>query len=408
MKSIKKFFKNKNPWLLGIFVAIILLIILLLALRSPDFPNDIPSSEKREVQNEYHQKQKEFFDRYSRFVRDNHGGLIAAEEAEEEKAQGMSNGLFIQKFKYFDRLVIDRLTAVFVKKEGVQFQILSDLDDYNRTSPLNKITIEFIKNGKRWVSVTAEILKYYTDDSRSRIQSVKEEKSNKSGLLKNEGGLRKFVIIIDDLGNRMNVFNRLISLDYNITYSILPQLSFSQETAEIVHSKGLDIMLHLPMEPKEMNRYNPGIGALLLSDETDTIVEKMILNLDSVPYAIGANNHMGSAYTQYKEGLDVVMKILNEREMFFLDSKTAPGRISQRSAKRNGIPYLSRDIFLDNEQNVEAIKEQLFKAAKIANKRGEVIVIGHPYMATYEALAKYLPEIENQGIRITKVSELIN
>jgi len=411
MKFIIRFLKNKNPLLIGIVATIVFLAISLLFLRSPDFPKNVPSSERLEIQTEIHRKQIEFFERYTRFIRDNHGGLIASEEnrnAPDKIEDGHTFGRFLQRFKFFDRVEIERLTGKFAEKENVQFSLLSDLNKDQPASSVNQTQIKFEKNEKLWVVITVEILKYYTDESRNSVQKSQEDVIQKTEFDRVEGEKPKLVIIIDDFGNRMNVFNSMISLDYNITYSILPQLTFSQETAEIVNNKGLDVMLHLPMEPKEMNRYNPGIGALLKSDDEDIVVEKMTLNLDSVPYAIGANNHMGSAYTQYKEGLDVVMKILNERSMFFLDSKTAPGRISQRSAKRNGIPYLSRNIFLDNEQNVEAIGRQLFKAVKIANKTGKVIAIGHPYMATYEALARYLPEIETQGIRIAKVSELFN
>ncbi|MBT7892841.1 MAG: divergent polysaccharide deacetylase family protein, partial [Deltaproteobacteria bacterium] len=221
-------------------------------------------------------------------------------------------------------------------------------------------------------------------------------------------GSAKLVIVIDDLGYQMDVFSNLVKLDYEITYSILPQLAYSQDTAEIATQAGRMVMLHLPMQPKDQSLFNPGPGALLIQDSSAQINAKMVLNLSTVPYALGVNNHMGSAYTQYAEGLDTMMRVLNENELFFLDSKTAPGDTAKRAAKKHSVTYLSRDIFLDNDKEEALIQKQLFKAVRLARKRGWAIAIGHPYPTTYAVLAKYLPELEAQSVVVTKLADLVN
>ena len=243
--------------------------------------------------------------------------------------------------------------------------------------------------------------KSYTQDSEPQLADSEQTPYSSNDY-------SRLIIVIDDLGNRMDVLRKLISLDYDITYSVLPQQQFSLETADTVFEQGREVMLHLPMEPKEYPKYNPGLGALLISDTQDTIIEKLERNLETVPYAVGINNHMGSAFTQHDEGLDIVMQVLSGRMLFFLDSKTAPGRIAKRSARDYRVPYLSRDIFLDNNLEVEAIGKQLMKAARIASRHGKAIAIGHPHFETYQALAKYLPEIEARGIQITRISDLLN
>ncbi len=116
---------------------------------------------------------------------------------------------------------------------------------------------------------------------------------------------------------------------------------------------------------------------------------------------------MGSAFSQNSKGLDVVMRVLRTRSLYFVDSKTSPGRIAENSAAKYQLPFITRDIFLDNAKNEKYIKKQLFKAVKISKKHGVAVVIGHPYPVTYHTLAKYLPVIEKTGIRIIKVSELL-
>ena len=42
--------------------------------------------------------------------------------------------------------------------------------------------------------------------------------------------------------------------------------------------------------------------------------------------------------------------------MFFIDSKTTPASVGDKLAREMGIPTASRNVFLDNEQDVPAIK----------------------------------------------------
>ena len=271
--------------------------------------------------------------------------------------------------------------------------------------------VEFLKDNTPWIIVELQVSGGHVDETPAEKRYAQNTEPKLNGDETPAAPLTddaKLVIVIDDLGNRLNVLKKLLSLDFDITYSILPQRQFSLESAEMVFDNGREVILHLPMQPKDFPKYNPGLGALLLDDEQETIVQKLERNLETVPYAVGVNNHMGSAFTQHDAGLDAVMQVLSGRMLFFLDSKTAPGRIAKSSARDYRVPYLSRDIFLDNDIEEAAIKRQLFKAARIASRHGKAIVIGHPYLETYKALAKFLPEVEAQGIHVTRVSDLLS
>ena len=64
-------------------------------------------------------------------------------------------------------------------------------------------------------------------------------------------------------------------------------------------------------------------------------------------------------------------------------------------------------MFLDNKNDKAYILGQLGKAEKLARKNGYAIAIGHPKTQTYVALKEWLPKVQNDGIKITPLSEVI-
>jgi polysaccharide deacetylase 2 family uncharacterized protein YibQ len=72
-----------------------------------------------------------------------------------------------------------------------------------------------------------------------------------------------------------------------------------------------------------------------------------------------------------------------------------------------GVPYISRDIFIDNKREEEYIRQQLEKAEKRAFSKGSVVAIGHDSSATIDVLRKVIPGMKKRGIRFVKLSEVV-
>ena len=64
----------------------------------------------------------------------------------------------------------------------------------------------------------------------------------------------------------------------------------------------------------------------------------------------------------------------------------------------------SRNIFLDNKEDSEYIKNQLKKAVKIARKRGYAIAIGHPHKITLTTLKNAKNILKN--VQVVYIDEL--
>jgi polysaccharide deacetylase 2 family uncharacterized protein YibQ len=214
-------------------------------------------------------------------------------------------------------------------------------------------------------------------------------------------------IIVDDMGNSKHEAELLLDIGVPITFAIIPGLANVREVAESAHRQGREVMVHIPMEPKGVQEKPFEKNGLLLDMEDENIKKRLREFIDSVPYAVGANNHMGSRFTEDRAKMRVVLGLLKEKRMFFIDSKTTPASVGDGLAREMGIPTASRTVFLDNEADIGAIKTQIEKLADIAKKSGGAIGICHPHKSTIQALSMTLPVLKSEGITLVYASGLV-
>lgn len=218
--------------------------------------------------------------------------------------------------------------------------------------------------------------------------------------------LRRAAIIIDDLGQDRDAAGKLFALPYPLTYSVLPRLQHSAAMAEAAHRRGCEVILHLPMEPDSAARAGEGeIRVQMGAGEVRRIIEG---DLASVPYAAGVNNHMGSRATTHRATMAAVMKVLADRHLYFVDSRTTPASVALAAARRQGLPTFYRSVFLDDTETVPYTLGQLREFHRIIHEQGVALAIGHPYPTTLAALAKFLPELARDDIQLVPASQLLH
>lgn len=219
--------------------------------------------------------------------------------------------------------------------------------------------------------------------------------------------LPKVAIIIDDIGLDLEMAKKFLSLDAVFTFSILPYAPFQENILKAVRSRGWETMLHLPMEPDEYPKVNPGQGALLTSMTPDQLISQLTLNLAAVPGVTGVNNHMGSRMTAVSNQMNQIFSILKKKGLFFIDSRTCSQTLCRSSARLLQLPFAERDIFIDHLHTPDFIRGQLKKLIKVAQKNGQAIGIAHPHIETYQILRETLPELQKK-VRLVPASTLVH
>lgn len=204
----------------------------------------------------------------------------------------------------------------------------------------------------------------------------------------------RIAIVIDDIGYDVKIAHKFIKLDSAISLAILPHTPFQKKISSIAQKSGVDILLHLPMEPLEYPRILPGEGALLVEMPPEELSAVLRENLLLTQGIRGVNNHMGSRFTTHPEPLKTVFAELKKRNLFFLDSRTNPDSCAESVAKTVGVSFAKRNIFLDHVATAEFTRQQLAKLLAIAQREGSAIGIGHPIESTYTELAAALPGLK--------------
>jgi uncharacterized protein len=212
--------------------------------------------------------------------------------------------------------------------------------------------------------------------------------------------------VIDDLGNDAAATERIANWPYQVCGAVLPALPASARTARELQESGKQVLLHLPMEPREYPRMRPGPGLVLRSQSEEEIARTVESDLETVPGAVGVSNHMGSAATADARVMRAVARVLARRGLFFLDSRTTGATLGQETAREQRVPAVSRRVFLDDVATEPAVSKMLDELVVHARAEGYAVALGHPYPATLAVLERELPRLADRGVRLVPVGQL--
>ena len=216
----------------------------------------------------------------------------------------------------------------------------------------------------------------------------------------------RLAIVIDDLGESLAVARSVLALAPNITVAVIPYTAEARQVAAAAVEAGREVILHLPLEPDGRSAMQGGAGFLETGMSTSAIDRQLELDLRAVPYIVGVNGHMGSRFTSDTPSMEALLAALQRRGLFFLDSRTSPHSVARPIAARLGVPFVERSVFLDHDPDAAAVERQLASAVAIAQRHGVAIAIGHPRPATIAVLARRLPQVLRDGVRIVPASTL--
>jgi polysaccharide deacetylase 2 family uncharacterized protein YibQ len=213
-------------------------------------------------------------------------------------------------------------------------------------------------------------------------------------------------LIVDDWGYHSEAAEPLLDYPFPLTIAVLPGLIMSRQLSEMAEEAGHEVILHQPMEPWGED-VDMGPGGIAVGMAAEEIERRLWANLASLPVVVGVNNHMGSKVTEHGETMEQVLSVLQELGLFFVDSGTTSRSVAGQTAQGLGVPYARNNLFIDNENDVDKIKEQLRIGLELAKKRGHAILIGHVRPNTAKALWEMIPEFLAEDVDFVPVSQLL-
>ncbi len=215
-------------------------------------------------------------------------------------------------------------------------------------------------------------------------------------------------LIMDDMGSSLEILDELIALGRPITVSVLPYSAYAAETARLAHERGLEVLLHLPLESVNNHEAMTGTEGLIMTMMTGpAIVAAFEASYDRVPFATGTNNHMGSRFTAERDLMRVLLRPIKDKGLFFVDSRTTAKTVALEEARRMGIPSTQRDVFLDADEDRGRIRGRLIELFQKARKKGRAVGICHPFPETLAVLRSTYRLLDAYGLEAVPVSKLV-
>lgn len=213
-------------------------------------------------------------------------------------------------------------------------------------------------------------------------------------------------IVLDDFGGGGGaIAARFCALQQPLTLAILPNEGQVRALVDQARDNGHEILVHLPMEPE--GGQDPGAGAIQVAHDDAEIRRRVRQALQRIPHARGISNHMGSKATADARVMQQVLAELKTRNLLFLDSRTTVHSVGYQLAIDMDLVAFTRDLFIDEIDDAEAIAGRLWDLAGVAARAGQAVGIGHDREQTLIALAQVLPRLETRGFRFVFVSQLL-
>ena len=215
------------------------------------------------------------------------------------------------------------------------------------------------------------------------------------------------VLVIDDFGYRNDsVSDGFLDLNIPITCAIIPGHLQSRKFAQKAFAAGKEVIIHMPME-SSLN--TPGedeykIKSGMTSEEVEWRIREV---LKEMPEAIGMNNHQGSKATTNGKVMSVLGSVLKANNKFFIDSRTTSKTVAEEIMRSIGVPTIRRHVFLDKDDSKDKISERIDEVARLAQKQGIAVAIGHAKANTLKAIKDAVPKLLADGYQFEFASNVV-
>lgn len=217
-------------------------------------------------------------------------------------------------------------------------------------------------------------------------------------------------LVIGGLGINRTLTERAINeLPPEVSLSFAAHAPNLQSQINLARTRGHEVLLELPMESEDFNPVEPGaeytlrvVGGSTADNERNI---DRLLSRASGYFAV--TNYNGGLFLQRSDSVVPMMASLSQAGLGFVfdGSVAAPSLSTLANASR--LPYLKASTLIDNTPDSASINSELERLASLASSGAAPVGFGFTYPQTIDAVAKWVTELEAQGLTLAPVSSRI-
>ena len=217
----------------------------------------------------------------------------------------------------------------------------------------------------------------------------------------------RIAIVLTDLGINSRRTEQAIQLPGPVTLAFAPYSRNVEDWIQKARDAGHEVLLTLPMEPRDFPRSDPGPFALMNSLDAEQNIRRLEWIMSRATGYVGLVGYQGSGFVANPRSVKPLMADLRSRGLLYLDGKQTAASIAVRSADAAGVPAAQADLILDLELGRAAVLKQLKLAESLARANGSVIAIGRPYPVTLDRIRIWMRSLSESGFAVTPLSGVI-
>jgi len=192
--------------------------------------------------------------------------------------------------------------------------------------------------------------------------------------------------------------------------AVVPGARESDKVLQLARQRQREMVLHLPLEPLNYPRVNPGPGTLRVTMSPRSISSTVRRQLDKAGAVSAVANHMGSLATQDMTMMTAIYRELRRRRIAFLHMTPAPGAVCKSLAADMGVDYAEPDALLDREtreDNTQALDARWNTLLREARDQGHLVVMARATPLLWRWLPQVLNSKRLQGVDIVPLASLL-
>jgi uncharacterized protein len=173
-----------------------------------------------------------------------------------------------------------------------------------------------------------------------------------------------------------------------------------QEWVTKARAEGHEVLLAIPLEPKDYPAEDPGPHVLLTTLPTDENIKRLQWLMSRYTGYVGVINYMGAKFEVAQASLQPVLEEVKRRGLLYLDDGSVEDSVAGQIAKDVGLEYSVAQVRIDAAQ----MAKDLAALEAAAKAQGAAIGIAKAEPATVKKISEWAGSLEGKGLVLVPVS----
>lgn len=169
---------------------------------------------------------------------------------------------------------------------------------------------------------------------------------------------------------------------------------------------GHEILLQVPMEPRDYPESDPGPHTLRANGDTRTNIERLHWLMSRFPGYVGLMNFMGGKLMTQDAAYSSLLEEVNRRGLIFLDDGSSRDSRTGALAEKIGLPVRIADRLHETGAG-KALETQLAEVETIARKKGSAVLSIPALPANIDRIVAWQRDLAARGLVLAPLSAII-